>query len=177
MSKQPDFENTALPDGLVMRVFRREQSPTDFEQAIRIRTEIFVDEQNIPADLELDEYDDEALHWLILREADLEPVATGRMISYQEGCQMRPVAKIERISVVKAARGQKLGNWLMREILKTVISEGFDQAILDAHSHLRPFYEKLGFQAEGDEFWKANVRLYRMRLVFTHSYNRSNHSI
>lgn len=151
--------------GLTIKRFRREESPADFERAIHLRTVVFVEEQAVPVEEEQDAYDDEAMHWLIVEAATCEALATGRMVAYQEGCQMRPVAKIGRIAVSKARRGQRLGDWIMREILKTVHSDGYEQAILDSQTYAIPFYEKLGFVAEGEEFLDANIRHYRMRLV------------
>lgn len=154
-----------MPTPLVIRRFTREESPLDFDLALDLRKEVFVAEQSIPLEAELDEYDDEAIHWLILNLESLEILATVRMVSYQEGCQMRPVAKIGRIAVKQSARGKGLGLLIMREVLGAVDEQGYDQAILDAHVHLVPFYEKLGFVAEGDPFTIAGVSLSRMRYV------------
>jgi predicted GNAT family N-acyltransferase len=158
-------ESNTEKNGLTIKRFRREEAPADFERAIALRTRVFVDEQQVPIEEERDHYDDEATHWLVEESATGEAVATGRMISYQEGCQMRPVAKIGRIAVTGSRRGQRLGDWVMREILKTVAAEGYDQAILDAQTRVIPFYEKLGFVVEGDEFMDANIPHFRMRLT------------
>jgi predicted GNAT family N-acyltransferase len=154
-----------LPTPLVIRRFTREESPLDFDLALHLRQEVFVLEQAVPFEEEQDEYDDEAIHWLILDMEALEILATARMTSYQEGCQMRPVAKIGRVAVKQSARGKGLGELLMREILDTVEEQGYDQAILDAQVQALPFYEKLGFVAEGDEFMDANIPHFRMRYV------------
>ncbi len=150
---------------LMMRQFRQAEDPDAFRLAMALRMEVFVDEQRVPPEEELDDHDAEALHWLLLEEASGQPVAVGRMLPYQEGCQMRPVAKIGRIAVKKSHRGQKLGDRLMQAILNACRAEGFDQAILDAQTPVIPFYEKLGFVAEGDEFMDAGIPHYRMRLV------------
>lgn len=155
-------DNSQEPNKLTIRIFRKEDAPQDFERAAQIRTTVFVEEQGLPLEEELDEYDDEAIHWLIVAPGE-EPIATGRIISCQEGCQMRPVAKIGRIAIKKSMRGLKLGNLLMQEILRVAIEEGYDQAILDARTDVVPFYEKLGFITEGDEFMECNTPLYRMR--------------
>lgn len=148
----------------LLRQFTREQDPDAFSLAMALRTEVFVDEQNVPVEEEQDPYDDEARHWLLL-DGHGRPVATGRMVSYQEACQMRPVAKIGRIAVKKSCRGQKLGDRIMLAILAGCRAEGFDQAILDAQTPVIPFYEKLGFEVEGDEFMDAGIPHFRMRLV------------
>ncbi len=159
-------DNPQEPARLIIRIFRKEDAPADFERAIQIRTEVFVEEQGLPLEEELDEYDDEAIHWLIITHTE-EPVATGRIIPYQEGCQMRPVAKIGRIAVKKAMRGLGLGDLLMREILRITLEEGYAQAILDARTPVVPFYEQLGFVTEGDEFMEGATPLYRMRKLLS----------
>ena len=165
MHQLPD-STTAL-QSLIIRRFYKSQAPADFDRALALRLVVFVQEQAVPLEEERDEADEEAMHWLVLNPGTLEPLATSRMISYQEGCQMRPVAKIGRVAVSKRMRGQGLGEWLMREILKTVAAEGFEQAILDAQVQALPFYQKLGFIAEGDEFMDAGILHYRMRLVLS----------
>lgn len=146
-----------------MRTFLRKESPQDFDQALALRLAVFVQEQGVPEVEERDGYDDEARHWLF-QQADI-PVATGRMVSYQEGCQMRPVAKIGRITVRRSHRDQGLGKRLMLVMIETARREGFDQAIVDAQVPVLGFYEKLGFVAEGDEFMDGGIPHYRMRLV------------
>lgn len=151
---------------LYVRRFLKADAPEDFELSMRLRTDVFIQEQSIPTELELDEFDGEAVHWLLVNPDNQEPVATGRMLSYQEACQARPVAKIGRIAVSQSVRGQRLGERLMREILAYVQAEGYEQAILDAQTRVMPFYEKLGFVKEGFEFMDANIPHYRMRLIF-----------
>lgn len=150
----------------VFRRFLKADAPQDFTLAIQLRLAVFVEERAIPEDLEQDEFDEEAVHWLLLHPESGLPVATGRMISYQEACQSRPVAKLGRIAVSQSHRGQRIGEKLMADILVFAKSEGFEQVILDADTRVLPFYERLGFVREGFEFVEANTSLYRMRLVF-----------
>jgi predicted GNAT family N-acyltransferase len=151
----------------VIRCFSRVDSPADFDLALALRLEVFVQEQSVPLEEERDAYDNEAVHWLVLKPDTLEAVATGRIVSYQEGCQMRPVAKIGRVAVKRAMRGQRLGELVMREIMKGVAEQGFDQAILDAQVQALPFYQKLGFVAEGEAFLDAGISHYRMRCLLS----------
>ncbi len=164
----PQFSNSppALPS-LILRQFLKAEAPADFERALALRLTVFVEEQAVPLEEERDEADETALHFLVLHPETQESLATGRMMAYQEGCQMRPVAKIGRVAVSKSMRGQGLGEWLMRQILNAIDAERFDQAILDAQVQALPFYEKLGFMAEGDEFLDAGIPHYRMRLVLS----------
>lgn len=165
MSKQEWNKQPAPVTPYLIRRFRSAESPADFELAMAVRLEVFVQEQSVPVEEEQDEYDDEATHWLVLHSDTLEPLATGRMLSYQEGCQMRPVAKIGRIAVKQSSRGQRLGELVMNAIMETAAAEGYEYAILDAQVQALPFYAKLGFVAEGDEFLDAGISHYRMRCV------------
>jgi len=149
----------------VIRRFSREASPLDFDLAIELRLQVFVQEQAFPPGEDPDEYDDEAIHWLILNLESLETLATARLTSYQEGCQMRPVAKIGRVAVKRSMRGKGLGELVMREILASLDELGYDQAILDSQAQALPFYQKLGFVAEGDEYLEHGVPHYVMRYV------------
>lgn len=151
---------------LQMLRFSPEESPEAFTKARALREAVFIQEQDVPAALEWDELDAEAIHWLLVHSETGEAMATARLVSYQEACQTRPVAKIGRVAVSQAVRGQRLGERLMRDILAYAEAEGFQQAILDAQTRVVPFYERLGFIKEGDEFMEAGILHYRMRLVF-----------
>ncbi len=162
MNNLPDSLN---PIQFTIRQFKKEESPQDYAQVMQLRTDVFIKEQQVPEDREQDEYEDEAIFWLISNAESGEPLATGRMRSYQEGCQMQPVAKIERVAIVQTLRGQNLGRRLMEAMLENINAEGFSQAILDAQTPVIAFYEKLGFVAEGEEFMDAGIPHIRMRLV------------
>lgn len=124
---------------------------TDAERAecLAIRMRVFVDEQQVPAELELDEYDGVATH-LLLTENGV-PLATARLVD------KHGVAKIGRVAVVQSARGRGLGLHVMEAVLDEAIRQGFAQAMLDSQSYAIPFYEKLGFRAEGEEFDDAGI--------------------
>ncbi|HEY9745945.1 MAG TPA: GNAT family N-acetyltransferase [Oculatellaceae cyanobacterium] len=151
---------------LEIRRFTQAQSPDDFERAIQLRLDVFVTEQHGPPEDEPDEWDENAMHWLLVNAENGAVLATGRVFAYQETCQMRPVAKIGRIAVCKDARGLGLGLRVMQEILDYIREEGYEQAILDAQVYALAFYEKLGFVPEGYEFDEGGIPHKRMRLLF-----------
>ena len=154
----------ALP--LTVFRFTQSENPAHFEQAASLREAVFVEEQNVPAEEEWDEYDEVATHWLLVDSENDLPVATARLIDYQEACQTRPVAKIGRVAVSAEYRGKGIGEHLMQEVLMFARASGYEQAILDAQTHALPFYQRLGFVAEGLEFMEAGIPHYSMRLVF-----------
>ena len=131
------------------------RTPADRAACYAIRKTVFVEEQAVPLHLELDEYDDVAAHFL-LRDGDAA-LATARMLD------KHGLAKIGRVAVLREARGRGLGLVLMRAVLDEARRQGFREAVLDSQTYAIPFYERLGFVAEGDEFDDAGIPHYLMR--------------
>ena len=132
------------------------QTPAEREQCYDIRKAVFVQEQAVPLELEMDEYDDAAVHFL-MRDADGAPLATARLLD------KHGLAKIGRVAVVQKARGVGLGLELMQFVLAEAKRRGFPEAVLDSQTYAIPFYERLGFRAEGDEFDDAGIPHFLMR--------------
>jgi predicted GNAT family N-acyltransferase len=132
-------------------------SDEDRAAAMRIRFTVFVDEQNVPPELEPDEYDTDALHLLAVDSASGEAIGTARIVDKGNG-----IAKIGRVAILKAWRGQGMGDLLMRATLDAVRASGHTTAMLDAQTYVIPFYEKLGFVAEGPVFDDAGIPHRRM---------------
>lgn len=126
-------------------------SPSDREAAMRIRFTVFVDEQQVPPELEPDEYDADALHLLLVDEAGIA-VGTARIVE-----KPGQTAKIGRVAVLASHRGQGVGAFLMQETMQHARLRGLTRAILDAQTRAIPFYERLGFVAEGPEFDDAGI--------------------
>jgi ElaA protein len=136
------------------------QSSGEREQCFAIRVTVFVEEQNVPVELELDDRDADAVHYL--GKVYGSPVGTARMVDYLD--HGRHVAKIGRVAVLPAYRKQGVGTILMKYLLDDARTRGFNEAMLDSQTYVMAFYEALGFVAEGDEFLDANIPHYRMRL-------------
>ncbi|MES2464708.1 MAG: GNAT family N-acetyltransferase [Armatimonadota bacterium] len=139
-------------------IYRLCTDESDRRAAMQIRFEVFVDEQKVPPELEPDEYDAEALHLLTTVSETGEAVATARIVDKGNG-----LAKIGRVAVREAWRGQQLGASLMRFALETSKVHGFTIAALDAQTYVIPFYERLGFVAEGPVFDDAGIPHRHMR--------------
>ncbi len=132
------------------------KTDADREQCYDIRKAVFVEEQAVPLELEMDEYDDVAIHFL-MRGADGSPLATARLLD------KHGLAKIGRVAVLKDARGLGLGLKLMQLVLEEARRHGFTEAVLDSQTYAIPFYQRLGFMAEGDEFDDAGIPHFLMR--------------
>ncbi len=127
-----------------------------------VRMIVFVEEQAVPPEEELDALDLTALHFLA-RRADLPPddpesvVAAARLLDKGGG-----VGKVGRVAVLGAHRGRGVGSLLMRFIEETARAQGFTRLSLDAQCQAIPFYERLGYGAEGEIFLDANIEHRRM---------------
>lgn len=128
-------------------------TPSEMEACYTVRFAVFVDEQAVPAEEELDHYDPVALH--LLAEQDGSVVGTARVVYLER------TAKIGRVAVLKQYRGLGIGRALMLAALDQA-TRGCDLAILDAQVQVIPFYERLGFVAEGPVFLDAGIEHRRM---------------
>ena len=131
------------------------QTPAEREHCYAIRKTVFVEEQAVPLELELDEYDDTATHFL-LRDSET-PLATARLLD------KHGLAKIGRVAVLKEARGRGLGLLLMQAVLDEARRRGFTESVLDSQTYATPFYARVGFVAEGEEFDDAGIPHFLMR--------------
>lgn len=131
------------------------------KDALDIRMKVFVEEQGVPRDLELDEYDEtpaSCRHFIVQKE-DGEPVATGRWKQYEPG-----VAKMQRIAVLKPYRGSGVGRLLLEGMEEDALKSGYAESLLDAQCTAEAFYQKLGYVTESTEpFFDADILHVRMR--------------
>ena len=129
------------------------------QSAFDIRRRVFIEEQQIPEAEEWDDADATATHFLA-RDGD-RPAATARLIA------AGVTAKIGRVAVLPEYRGTGLGRDLMRHILDHATSHGFSGSVLEAQTYAIPFYERLGYVAEGPEYDDGSGILHRlMRLTW-----------
>ncbi len=120
-------------------------------QAQRIRTEVFVQEQRIPAELEWDEADHTAVHALAVNRLG-QAVATGRLLQQSPG-----VARIGRMAVDRTLRGTGVGRQVLQALLAAAAARGDREAMLHAQRSAAAFYLGLGFEARGEEFEEAGI--------------------
>lgn len=114
---------------------------------LRIRFAVFVDEQGVPAELEHDEHDRQALH-LIATDPGGEPVATARML---------PDGHIGRMAVLSAWRKQGIGSAMLRKLIGLAAERGIRDLHLNAQCEAESFYRRLGFEPEGGVFKDAGI--------------------
>ena len=125
-------------------------SKEDIAACLELRRVVFVEEQDVPIHEEVDGEDGICTH--VLATMNDKPIGAARF-QY-----IGAKAKIQRVCVLQEARGTGLGAELMCGILIIIKSEGKVQAaILGSQIHALVFYQKLGFEAYGDEYLDAGI--------------------
>ncbi|TWT66858.1 putative N-acetyltransferase YjcF [Posidoniimonas polymericola] len=122
--------------------------------ALRLRREVFVHEQQVPAELEYDHHDLTARHFVSLVEGDV--VATLRVILLDEH------DKISRFAVRRSFRGRGVGRRLLEHVIAMLAAEGRTRQSLEAQVSAIGFYERLGFTAYGEVYQDAGIDHRRM---------------
>jgi predicted GNAT family N-acyltransferase len=128
------------------------------EHAYLIRKQVFIAEQGVPEELELDELDLSALHALAYQ--DGQCVGTGRLVNLGNG-----QAQIGRMAVLPNFRGQGIGREILERLLLAATAEGVSSLILHAQLTAMPFYEKLGFVGQGSLYEEAGIPHRNMMLL------------
>jgi YbgC/YbaW family acyl-CoA thioester hydrolase len=124
----------------------------ELEAAARpIRAEVFVGEQRIPAEMEWDDADADALHAVAFNRLG-RPLGTGRMLEHVPG-----VAKIGRMAVTASSRHGGVGRAVLDALLDAARARGDREAVLHAQLGAAPFYERAGFARRGPEFDEAGI--------------------
>ncbi len=127
---------------------------SQMEQAWTIRRLVFVQEQHVPEELEMDAEDAHALHALAL-DGNV-PVGCGRMVTHDG------YVKIGRMAVLCERRGQGIGRSILAFLMDLARQRGFQRAVLHAQLTAEGFYLKNGYVPEGEVFEEAGIAHRRM---------------
>lgn len=130
--------------------------------AFLVRQEVFILEQGVPAELELDEFDSSSTHVLVYQ--DTRCIGTGRLVNLSA-----KQAQIGRMAVLAKFRGKGIGKQILQKLVDLAASQGTQGVILHSQVSAIPFYEKLGFQAQGDVYDEAGIPHRNMMLTLANS--------
>ena len=126
---------------------------TLIEKAFQIRNTVFVQEQNVPENMEYDGLDKEAIHFLIFNKE--KAVGTSRYRKTKKGY------KLERFAILETYRNQGFASKLLKHMLKNIEPEK-EIIYLFAQINAVKFYEKHNFTIIGDKFMEAGIVHYEM---------------
>lgn len=121
-----------------------------YKDALNIRYQVFVLEQGVSVEEEIDELEDQTHHAVVF--IDDQPVATARL--YNLGNKHY---KVQRVAVQKNFRRKGLGAYLMKQVEQKVIELAGDTLTLGAQNTAIPFYETIGYSIKGHEFLDAGI--------------------
>jgi predicted GNAT family N-acyltransferase len=129
------------------------QTEAELQLALAVRCTVFVEEQRVPPELEVDEFDAlgvDAVHALAL--LDGRAVAAGRLrvIEGEQG-------KLERMAVLSQYRERGTGRALTLYLEKAAWARGLRRLQLHAQAGAIGFYERLGYVAHGARFFEAGI--------------------
>jgi len=125
--------------------------------ASRLRTEVFVDEQKVPKEMEWDEADTTATHAVAYNRLG-QAVATGRLLQHAPG-----VGRIGRMAASRVLRGSGLGTSVLRSLIAAARERGDHEVMLHAQRSAEGFYARLGFTVSGEPFEEAGIAHIEMR--------------
>jgi len=119
-----------------------------------LRSEVFIDEQQVPKDIEWDGRDEECIH--VITTLEDMPVATGRLM---------PDGKIGRLAVKSNQRGKGLGDTTLCTLIEEARQLGLLRVYLYAQVSAQAFYQKAGFKPYGEVFVEAGIDHQAMSLL------------
>lgn len=117
----------------------------------RIRTQVFIEEQGIPQELEWDAADAGCVHAVAYNRFG-HPLATGRLLEHVPG-----VAKIGRMAVSQSMRGSRIGHAVLDALMNAAREQGYREAVLHAQMSAAGFYARAGFAPRGAVFEEVGI--------------------
>ena len=128
----------------------------ELKAAFAVRTQVFVDEQGISEDLELDEHDSEALH-MVVKDGD-KVIGTARVLFLATN-----QAKLERMAILKPFRRRGIGRRIISFLIEELRNRQVEQVVLHAQYLVVAFYESCDFEKSGSPFWEAGIKHIKMQ--------------
>lgn len=119
------------------------------QDVFKVRRTVFVEEQGVPEERELDEHDNDSTHFIAY--VQNIPVAAGRLRFVDD------YGKLERICVLKEFRSREIGRGVISEMEAVIRENNLSKAKLNSQTYVVNFYEELGYEVVSDEFVDAGI--------------------
>lgn len=155
----------------VLLGFEAGQSPTELRvgpwselasPARVLRDDVFLQEQQVPPELEWDAFDEAATHAVIFNRLGV-PIATGRLL--RDPSDAPGVARIGRMAVTRVLRGGQFGSGVLRALIDAARQQGYQALHLHAQRSALGFYSRFGFVPQGEVFEEAGIAHQAMHMV------------
>jgi len=126
------------------------ETEAELQHAYRVRTLVFVEEQGVSEEEEIDDLENEAIHFVGYH--DSKPIAASRMRFVDQ-----QYAKLERICILKEERGKGFGRYIILFMENLAKSKGYKQSKLNGQTYAESFYQRLGYKTVSGEFTDAGI--------------------
>ena len=123
----------------------------EFELGYEIRKQVFIIEQEIPAELEYDNYDEISSHFIAEE--------NGKAVGYCRVYEKDGFGKIGRVAVLKSHRGKGIAKALITFVENAL---PFSKWVVHSQTYIVPLYSKCGYSTVGDEFIEDGIMHYKM---------------
>ena len=135
---------------------KRVSAQAELVQALAIRIRVFVREQRVPAEIELDTDDQRAIHFVAIKSG--KTVGTARVVMKHGS------AKIGRMAVLKSYRRMGVGAALLKRAIAAAKRLHARRIYLHAQMAVIGFYQRMGFRTVGRVFDEAGIAHRKMIL-------------
>ena len=132
------------------------ETEAELEGAVDVRMQVFVAEQSVPAEEELDEADATATHAVALHRGQV--IGTGRLVVLEDA-----TAQIGRMAVRQSWRRQGVGGLILQSLEEEARAQGLTSAILHAQEYVKSFYAAHGYHEHGETFLEVGIPHIEMR--------------
>lgn len=120
-----------------------------------IRKKVFIEEQKVPVELEMDEHDETSEHFILY--LNKKPIGCARI-------RYNSFAKLERIAILKEYRNQGYGSKLTEYLIQYCKDKKIGRIIIHSQMYIVDFYKKFGFKPVGEPFYEAGIEHVKMIL-------------
>jgi predicted GNAT family N-acyltransferase len=134
------------------------KSEEELEEAFRVRKRVFVEEQGIPEDLELDDCDAEAMHMVV--QYGERVIGTARVLFTAPD-----VAKIERMAILEDFRRKGIGSEIISFLNEKLKIKKIHRVVIHAQRPAAPFYKSCGFVESGVPFNEVGIPHIKMEIL------------
>ena len=132
------------------------ETEAELEGAVNVRMRVFVVEQQIPPEEEMDDADATATHAIALRRGQI--IGTGRLLYLDDGG-----VQIGRMAVDGQFRRQGIGGLILAFLEEEARTQGVGRCLLHAQEYVKAFYAQCGYMEHGDLFLEADILHIEMR--------------
>lgn len=145
-----------MPESSSDIIVKLVETETELEAAIDIRFRVFVAEQHVPPEEELDEEDAGATHVIALQHGST--VGTGRLLARDPA-----IAVIGRMAVDQSWRRRGVGGLILDFLEEEARAQGLRRSVLHAQEYVKSFYAAHGYLEHGEPFDEVNIPHIEMR--------------